>query len=290
MLLSVVAAAPSGCDLRPFFGALERGGFLAAPDVEVIFVGMEPCDQTPAGVLYRLADANSSIFSLWGEGILRTQAPVIALLDVRCPPAPGWLDAVRARLPLAAPAMFGPVQYACRVEAPDIVGYLVEYAQFAPPLPSNLAETPGLNLILMRKAALDPRTLRQDGFVKTRLLAALKADGDAAPVANNDAVVCYEKRYRFKAYCMHRFRHARCYAADRPMPLGALSRMIAVLSTPALPALRTWRIFQNARRSPFLLRASVTYLHRIVAAETAWALGELAGYLTGAGRAGRPLT
>lgn len=289
MLLSIVAAAPSGCDLRSFLAALAHDSFFAAPDVEVIVVGADPYEHAPTSVLYHAIGTPCSIFELWGAGIRRTQAPAIALLDVRCPPALGWLRAVRAQLPLARPAMFGPVQHSASINTRDVVGYLVEYAQFAPPLPQTLAETPGLNLILTREAAFDPRVLRQDGFVKTRLLAALQEDGESAPIANDAAVVLYEKHYRFAAYCMHRFRHARCYAADRPMRFGMLSRVIAALSTPVLPALRTWRIFRNTRRNPALHRATFKYLHRIAAAETAWALGELVGYVSGAGRTRRLL-
>jgi hypothetical protein len=289
MLLSIVAAAPEGANITDFLDALEQSGFFENTDVEIIIALPHSAAAAPSGVIFDIVERPCSIFELWGAGIRKASAPAIAILDVRCPPGETWLKAIRARLPLSTPALFGPV--ACGVEhaSADIAGYLTEYVQFAPPLDPALKEVPGLNLVLTREIAQDPRVLRGDGFVKTRLLAALEQDHLPAPQPVHDAIVRYRKRYTFSEYCLHRYRHARCYAAQRPMPVFLWSRVLAALATPLLPFVRTWRIFRSiAGKEPYD-NAARRYLHHILAAETAWALGELSGYLLGAGRTWRLL-
>lgn len=290
MVLSLVVAAPPGCETEDFMAALASDGFLGAEDIEIIVVGADPAEPTShlANVTFHRVLAPASIFALWGAGIGRTSAPAIALMDVRCPPMSGWLNAVRSHLPLSRPAMFGPVASGVESADPDIVGYIVEYAQFAPPLSPTLSETPGLNLILTRDVALDPRVLRADGFVKTRLLAALAQDTSPKPSAIDGAIVHYTKRYSFASYCRHRFRHARCYAAERPLPPAL--RLCAALAAPALPFLRAWRIMQNVKSRSELSQAATRFAHRILLAEAAWAFGEAAGYLLGTGRTARLLS
>jgi hypothetical protein len=161
-----------------------------------------------------------------------------------------------------------------------MVGYLVEYAQFHPPLAPRLRETPGLNLVASCRAATDGAVLQGDGFIKTRLLTHLAAIG-ATPRAVEAAVVSYRKAFDFAPYCAHRFHHGRCYGADRIFKSG-WSRFCAVTAAPALPALRTWRIYRAARDAR-LHNAFWRWLHRILIAETAWAVGEFLGSLAGAG-------
>lgn len=288
MLLSIVAAAPEGADVPAFVDALTADGALHDGEVEVIIVQLHDpgsCVQA-ATIAFETLERQCSIFELWGAGVRKARAQAIALLDARCPPAEGWLRAVRAQLPLQVPAMFGPVACGVDIRTPDIVGYLVEYAQFAPPLDPDLSEVPGLNLIVARDVAHAPSVLREDGFAKTRLLSALGRSQVPRPIPQ--AIVQYRKHYDFAAYCAHRYRHARCYAADRSMP-SILARARAPLSAPLLPALRVWRILRSVRRQPSHAKAARRYLHRILIAETAWALGELTGYLFGAGQTRRHL-
>ena len=282
MRLALAVAAPDGCDARDFFAALEADGVLSAPDVEIRVVVQDaarPLPAVPPGVVVETAGRKSSIFELWGLAVRLATADYVAVLDARCPIESGWLAEVRARLAGNPPALFGPVRCGWPGSSPDIVGYLVEYAHFHQPLAPGLRETPGVNLIVARGLATHPEVLQADGFVKTRLLACLSATG-ALPLPVEGAAVVYRKRYSFGAYCRHRFRHGRCYGADRGLPPAR--RLCAALTTPALPPLRTWRIYRACRHAR-LRGAFFRWLHRILIAETAWSLGELTGYLAGAG-------
>jgi len=283
MMLTLAVAATDGCDAREFFAALEADRVLMAQDVEIYVLQdcTRPILAAPAGVLLETAKRKSSIFELWGLGVRKAAAPYVAFLDVRCPIEKGWLAAMRARLEYNPPALFGPVSCGWPSASAQIVGYLVEYAQFNPPLSPDLRQVPGVNLVAARCYAQHPDVLQDDGFVKTRLLAHFDAIG-ATPLPVEESVVAYRKTFTFSGYCAQRFPHGRCYGADRDLGRSTWPWLRAVMATPALPIVRTFRIFCAARRAQ-RLAPFWRWLHRIVIAEAAWSAGELVGYLLGAG-------
>lgn len=286
MILSIVAAATDGADTSRFLDAMMSEGVLASPGIEVCVVQGPggPLSSTLSGVRLLTLGAAASIFELWGAGVRAARADAVAILDVRCPPQVGWLSAVTGALPLSTSGIFGPVVSTIARDDPDIVGYLNEYVQFSPPIDAASHEVPGVNLIALRSLLSDRRVLGEDGFVKTRFLALLAHTGAPALRMLPGAIVDYQKVYGFGAYMMHRFRHGRCYGATRP--LSSLStRLLAVLTTAILPVIRSWRIYQAARRNPENIKAVRRFWIRIGLAETAWSLGEFLGYTTGEGRA-----
>lgn len=282
MKLALVVAAPRGSDGQAFFSALEADGIFTASDVDVRVVQdfTQPVAKAPPGIGLATAPHRSSIFELWGLGLREVTAPYVALLDIRCPIEPGWLAAITRNLQDDPSVLFGPVACGWPPNSPNIVGYLVEYVQFHPPLSRHLKEVPGVNLVVASTLAQHGDVLKQDGFVKTRLLAHLSASG-VAPRSVAQSVATYRKAFGFSDYCLHRYRHGRCFGADRRF-MNSGRRILAVLATPALPVLRAWRIARAAREAG-LFGAYWRWLHRILAAETAWSLGEFSGYLFGEG-------
>lgn len=286
MILSVVAAATAGADPSAFIAALASEGVLTSPDVEVLIVQgpSGPIRHAPPGIEMCVLAAHASIFELWGAGIKQARADAVAILDVRCPLQTGWLAAVRAELPLlGSRILFGSVICSMAGNDPNIVGYLTEYVQFNPPLDPLCSEVPGVNFVAARSDLTDERVLRADGFAKTRLLAMLAASNTLSRQLIAGAAVDYQKCFSFGEYIAHRFRHGRSFAAGRPFP-SLPTKIRAVISTPCLPVLRSWRIYRNAKRDPACLRAVRRFWLRIVVAETAWSFGEFLGYVTGEGR------
>jgi hypothetical protein len=288
LILALAVAAPRGSDAHAFFAALEEDGVLATSDIAVCVAQDVTCplDGVPSGITVKTAEPGTSIFELWGLAIRASKARNVALLDARCPIERGWLAAMRASLETNPIAVFGPVRCGWAVSSPHVVGYLVEYAQFQPPLGPCLREVPGLNLIAAGDAVTDATVLKDDGFIKTRLLEHLAAFG-ATALPIEDAVVTYRKQFTFSEYCAHRFHHGRSYGAARDFASPWLW-LCTVVVTPGLPflrALRVCRAAQHARLSSAFWR----WFHRIIVAETAWSIGELFGYLCGAGSSQRYL-
>lgn len=282
MSLALVVAAKGPCHAAPFLEALAAAGALADPRLEAIVVqdGASSLDLVlPAAVQQiRTAEA-ASVFELWGRGVAAASARHVAILDIHCPPAPGWFAAVLAHLTRDPDAFHGAVEPAYGPSDPRVTGYLVEYVQFHRPVARDMTEVAGVNFVIRRDLAGDPAALATEGFVKTLALERLAE----RPPLLRGAVVRHAKPFSLASYCRRRYRHGRCFAAQRMRGPDAPPRLLAALFTPLLPALRVWRIHRHARRIEDYRRAFWRRLPQIVAAETAWSFGEGLGYLAGDG-------
>lgn len=221
----------------------------------------------------------SSIFHLWEAAIRRASGTYLAVLDARCPPSAAWLDGARRAIADGVPAFFGPVTFRQDRDGRAIVEYLLEYGQFARPIGPGMDEVPGNNLVFQRDL-LQADDLRDHQFHKVFFVERLKQEG-LAPVCRDSVEVIYGKRYRRLHYLRRRFAHGRTYAALRSAGKGAGYRFWHALSTPALPILRLFRVASSLRGKPLLQTALLRHPAYALAAETAWSLGECAGYLTG---------
>jgi hypothetical protein len=280
--LSLLVAAKGPCRAGPFFDALAATGALADPRVEVHLAqdATTALDApAPAGVAVSTLPETVSVFRLWGEAAAASAGRHLALLDIHCPPEPGWLAVVLDRLAADPEAFYGPVEPAYSASDPRIVGYLVEYAQFHRPIDPAMPEAAGNNIVFRRALAGTPEALATTGLVKTLVLQRL----EAAPGRLDRAVVRHGKPFAAGHYLARRYRHGRCYAAERMRQPTAPSRLLALASTPLLPALRVWRIHRHARRIEALRRAFWRRLPTILAAEAAWSVGEALGYVAGEG-------
>ena len=284
MKLSLVVAAKGACDAGPFMAALQEQGAIADPEIEVLiiqdaesrWIGAKP------GLVAPRLSTVVSVFHLWGFGASVASGEYLAILDIHCPPAPGWLAAVKDRLSQGAAAFYGPVEPAYRTSDARIIGYLTEYVQFHRPVAPGMGEIAGNNLVLRRDLAGDPAHLRSEGFVKTLILQDLKSACGGVERLNT-AVVLHNKPFELSAYILRRFRHGRCYAAQRREQPGAAPGWALALLTPLLPLVRVWRIHGHAARIPGCHRAFWRYAPHILAAETGWSIGEFKGYLAGEG-------
>lgn len=282
--LSLIVAAPIGAEPEPFLAALDLAGGRGHPQIEILIseAWTRPVGQARPGVRLLTAAGAASIFELWGSGIRAAKGRYLAILDLRCPIEPGWIETVLSAIADSPPVMFGPVDCAWPRSDQRFLGYLVEYAQFHPPMAQEMGEIPGVNLILQRDLALHPTVLRHDGFKKTRVLPLLNAM--PRPMRLPGAAVRYRKACVSGAYYAHRFDHGRTYGAERAFSGQPWARLAAIASTALLPIVRIGRIYPHAVRLPGGRRTFWRFFLRILAAETAWSAGELVGYWAGAGR------
>lgn len=285
--LSLAIAAKGKCDPAPFWAALKAGGFDKSAKVEVIlgYSDIGTLAGVPDNIVQIRQPADASVFDLGGTAIAEARAPYVAILDIHCPPSPGWLDAVLRAIENGGSGYFGPVEALCGAGDKRIIGYLTEYVQFHRPIAPALAEIPGNNLVVRRDLLEDSARLTRQGFSKTSLINDWAVTQPAPPVLVNDAVVFHQKPFALAAYCVRRYRHGRCFAAARA---SRFRRLAYVPITPLLPFLRVWRIIRHTMRVPALRGSLLRFLIPIALAETAWSWGELSGYLMGEGGC-RPL-
>lgn len=268
--LGLAIATKGEWDPERLLRILQEAGI--GPSVEV-HVACDP-EHAPAtsapGLTIHLRE-NASLFELWGLAIERCKAPWIAILHADALPAPGWFAAMNEAIEREAwtDGYWGPVEPDFGPDDRRTVGYLTEYVQFRWPIPIDMKEVPGSNLVLPRQRL----GFQTADFSKTRLL----GEG-LAPKLAEQARVRYARPFGFSDYCGRRFRHGRAYAAKRTPKLSLLK---AVPMTLVLPAVRTSRILAHAFQHRQGGLSWLRWFPAILLAETCWSAGELVGYVTG---------
>ena len=215
------------------------------------------------------------------RAVALTSGQVVAAVEGRSVPSATWcadLVAAHARAP-EAPAVGGPVTLKPDASAFDWGLYFSEFAAFAPPLPEGPSpQLSGANLSYKREALDGCRDLMDRGLWEAALHERWLSRGE--PLWLSGAQVVFHNGMTRGDALRMRFHYGRSYAADRfrERPRGVA--FAYALIAPALPALLTWRGAHQAARAG-LLPKFVSGLPWLVALNTAWALGEAAGYLLG---------
>jgi hypothetical protein len=280
--LSLAVTAKGACDASFFFDALGANAAFAASnmDIHIAHDGALASDARPKrpNIHFHACAAGTSVSRLWAVAIARSASDYIAVLDIQAPPAAGWLARVQTEITKGTPLFFGPVEPGWHWRDPRIVGYLIEYGQFGCPLPSNLGEVPGNNLIFHRRLCSSDE-MRSSGFSKTFMIWRLAREHGLMPQAFNDMPVTYRKGFSVGQYLATRIAQGRSFSARRHEHPGQPSKLLCIGFTPFLPFLRVWRIFRAARHRH--RRAALRYLHLIILSEAAWSIGEFLGYVAG---------
>jgi len=284
--LALAVAAKGSFDPAPFLQALREDPALGGPGVEIHIAhdGGWPAGQALPLPNIRLHACAPGIpvSVLWGEALARASAGHVAVLDIQVPPAPGWLRRAEAEIAAGTPLFFGPVAPGWDMHDRRILGYLIEYAQFHAPVPPDLGEVPGNNLVGLRHLLLGPGAADAPRpFFKTFALWRLAREAGPAPRCLDDMAVAYRKGFAPGPYLAARIGQGRSFAARRHAHPGQPPRLLCIAFTPLLPLLRVRRILRAARRHAALRRAARRHLPFLLLAEAAWSLGELLGYLAG---------
>ncbi len=285
--LALAIAGKGAFDPAPFWQGLgaDQPGFPAGVSIIFAHDGALPVPMPPIAGAVQMPLAGAPVFALWGAAVAsarHSDADYVAILDINSPPRSGWLAAMLRAIATGEDLYHGPVTADYAAGDRRIIGYLIEYAQFYPPVEPGMAEIAGNNVVIRTALAGQPERLRADGFFKTRLLAE-RPPSLPPPRRVDDAVVIHRKPFDTRPYIVRRCRHGRCYAADRATGWSLVLRLFYAASTPLLPAIRVWRIWTHARRRPAFRAAFVRHLPTIIAAETGWSAGEALGYLVGEG-------
>jgi hypothetical protein len=287
--ISICVAAKEPCDPLRFLNVLLADGFVVdgAHEVHIAHDRDLPAAKAllAAGVRLHRCPEGTWILRLWGWAIAASSHPMVAVLDINCPPAPGWWKGVQRKLSAGERIFAGPVLSGWRADQREIVGYLVDYAQFHAPLDPSVHEVPGINFICDR-ALLDPPALLIDrGLFKTFTLWRLERERRIVTARHDEVPVVYRRPLYVGAFLRRRYRHGRCFAARRFDSPGQPSHVACILGSSILPFLKCWRIWRVARRHANLRAAWWRQLHWVVLSEIAWSWGEFIGYAFGAGNA-----
>src|ERR1700675_4559983 len=196
--ISLVVASPESVEQRlRFLQALAEQAPLT--DIEVLIIdavgdffpdgGFEP--------VRWLRVPRQPLPFLWARGMADARGEWLVVMETSCPPAPGWLAALRQRT-AGPPSIFGgAVEMAEGHGMVDWSAYFCEYAQFMNPLPpGKINELPGNNICFHRDLMQIGQRFLAPGFWKTYWCGELIKDGVILQTEPG-MVARLEKRYRF---------------------------------------------------------------------------------------------
>ncbi len=218
-------------------------------------------------------------------GLQATQRERIAFIEDTCLPVDTWWQAARTVLddPMVALAG-GPVIISPKLDARSTAMACGEYGRYAPSqlhgFSNRVTSVAGNNMVL-RRSLIQPLLQKRGGLVEGELLAALLAAGYRLalhPGMQVEYAASDPTNNRLGA----RFQHGRLYASSRVAGCGLAPRLAWFLKSLPLPLVLGTRGLSHMSALIPPLRWPLVGAW-IVVLETAWAIGESAGYLSGRG-------
>lgn len=227
--------------------------------------------------------AETPLPTLYGAGLRRATAPLLALIDSTTIVSDDWVASVLEAHTTADYVIGGAVEPLPDQGATDWAAYFCDYGQFMLPRQADSVQAlPGNNIIFDRALLAHGSEYVEPEFWKTYWCRQLQ-DQDISLRLDPSIVVYNAKQYRFIPYLVRRFRHGRCFGGMRIEELSSTQRILYASGTTLLPfvfMLRIARAILPKRRhlSAFLLTLPLT-----IAAVVSWSLGEGWGYIKGPG-------
>lgn len=221
---------------------------------------------------------------LRGAGLAVARGTVVAFLEDHCACGPGWRDAIMRAYTQPFDAVGGPVDLAKGGHPLDWAVYFYDYARFTPPMMSGpVGSLSGANASYKHSflQALGSTAL-QEGVLEVTLEREIHRRG-LAMYLSSEAIVVHGKHHSAGHAIGLTFSLARGYASARVAGFGALKRGGLAAVMPLLPLLLLSRILSSAARTRRHLARLAMALPWLLLLLGAWSIGELTGYLAGAG-------
>jgi hypothetical protein len=230
------------------------------------------------------AEPGTPIPELRARAIRACEGDVVGVVEDHVIVPPDWTERMLGAHRDGARVVGGSVENEARRGLVDRAAFLCEYSHcLEPPAEGSAQRLTGNNVTYRRDLLERFRPVVEEGGWEDRLHGALREAG-VDLVCRPDIRVGHEMHYTAGEYASQRFLFSRALAAARLDGRAALVRVAFALATAALPPVLLWRIGTRALRAGrggLFLRSLPLQLVFVVA----WAAGEAAGALAGAGAA-----
>ena len=227
---------------------------------------------------------------LRARGLAVARGSIVALIEDHGIPAPDWSARVfahfsRANLleaslgrPLAA--VGGAIENG--VDRPlNWAVYFCDFLRYQNPVQKGESAFASDANIAYRRAALESiRPIWQETFCEPSVNEALRSQGEIVALAPDMVLYQHRQELRFGSALRERFVWGRSYAAARCRP-APQQRVFWAVFSPALPLLLLARMTAMAWKKRRTLASFLKALPLTNMLLISWALGELAGYVTG---------
>lgn len=235
------------------------------------------------GVMLLAADANAPITALRSIGLGRAHGAVVAVTEDHCVAGPGWLAALRRGLAPDCAILGGPVENACTQRLRDWAAFLTEYAFAIRPLDRRRPATPSSNNVAYRRSLVPGLCATLDGGRWESFFVSEQAARGAVIRLDEQMVMYHRRSFDFRYFVGQRFHFCRSFAGMRTRSLSPLGHLAYGLGSAALPPLLLLRTLRTLLRKRRLALRYLSCLPLIGVYVTVGAIGEMSGYLFGAG-------
>jgi len=235
------------------------------------------------GVLVVPVPSDTTIPEMRARGFQRATSDAIGVIEDHVIVPPDWARRLLDTLASGVDVAGGPIENAATESRVDWAAFLCEYSACLPPLKGGEASWLPGNNIAYRRSVLDRyQVVLERGLWENHLHDAMRADG-VKLVMLPDLVVGHKMHYTFDLYLSQRYLYARSYAGARVAGKPAPVRLVYGLASLVLPPMlfaRTLKTIINKGRHLEHLAPSIPMLMAFV---MSWGLGEMHGYVLGAG-------
>jgi len=226
-------------------------------------------------------DQRKTVAQLRAAGLAEAKADVVAITEDHCIPDANWYEAIlKAHANFTEAAIGGAVDNGATDNGIDRAVYLCEYSVYTSPIIAGAThDLPGPN-VSYKRAALDAaRDTWEQQYREGFLHQTLESKGYALR-SEPSLHVIHKKRFTLGSFLSERYHYGRWFAGTRGAMVGPAKRLIYLCTTPLLPPLILYRLYQRnrARQSEYL-----NALPYLVVFMLAWAAGEFVGNLAGSG-------
>ena len=282
VVAAIDARATLEASLRRFLDEVGPRGELILADASTDGTADEAARRFPSARIIRRPPGTLAP-ELWRDGLLATEAPLVALSTAAMIPGPGWLAALKDRLETTgAVGVGGPIEPGPGLSAFDRAVYLHRYLRYLPPLDGG-TEPPGDNALYRRDDLLELADAWPTGFWEVAVQRRLREWGRRLEMAEG-ASVAFGGGSRLASTLARRVIHARRYAADRANDWGMVERLARLAALPVVPALLAARIARTLRMRRPPIGPWLPALPMLALLLGAWTVGEAMGMI----RPGRP--
>lgn len=290
--LSVVVAVTNGADsTEACVESLLRAS--AGFDVEVILSGPEDLlggISPDSGIRTVSCPAEARGPRLWGAGIAAARGRIIAVTEVTTTFDTSWVRGIletHASYPRAEFIVGGAVEPSPDGTLTYWAAYFFDYSDFMLPFEEvEAAKLAGTNITWRSGPGTERPDTTEPEFWKTQWVEARRRQG--TPVVITPRAVAYSCRSWAPASVARlQYHQGRCYGGMRRSSITMGNRLIYTVGMLILPFVLTGRTAATVIRKRRHMAALVASFPMLFVIATAWSLGEMTGYLFGAGRSCR---
>jgi len=247
-------------------------------------------EPVPAGIANAFPEVRwlrhpgESVFRLRNRGILAARAPIVAITEDHCRPAPDWCQRILAahKSNPEAAAIGGSVHNGPTQSVADWANFLLVFAPFIHPIPTGPAQSICSQANVSYKREILPSTLSASGFMEMLFNRDLLAAGRHLYADNAIQVHHIQSHGRSGTFAAH-FHNGRCIATVRRATLSPAGRALRIASCSILPTFLLAYVTRHVAPKPRYWWPFLSSLPYLIGISFAHSAGELLGYTIGPG-------